>query len=236
MPNIYSPITLHEAPTSLDHVPRWGDVIALYDAKFKMPVRLAALTNLAGSYAAKVLTGSAPAPLVIDGKNAVAGDRVLLAGQTAAALNGIYTVTAAGSGAESWVLTRATDFDESSKVYSGVKVTVTEGTSSHEVTYVLATDGAIVLDSTGLNFTADTGNAAGGAAVREYSGTVAAGDSMPKTFTHNMGTLKVTVDIFRDSDGATVFADVTRPDANSVTVLFGANPVEDFTVLVRAEV
>ncbi|WP_373871803.1 phage tail fiber protein [Aeromonas caviae] len=53
--------------------------------------------------------------------------RVLVKNQTAAAQNGIYTLTTAGSTTVAWVLTRATDADTSAKL-AGAVITVDQGT------------------------------------------------------------------------------------------------------------
>lgn len=78
----------------------------------KQEVRVAATSNVAS------LSGL----LTIDGVTLVAGDRVLLTGQTSAAANGIY-VAAAGA----WA--RATDANTTSKI-TGAVVSVAEGTTA----------------------------------------------------------------------------------------------------------
>jgi hypothetical protein len=83
----------------------------------------------------------------IDGTAVVAGDRVLVAGQTPSpsAANGIYTV-AAGA----W--TRATDADVSAEVVSGMYTFITNGTLYANTGWVLQTENPIVLGTTPLTF------------------------------------------------------------------------------------
>ncbi len=91
----------------------------------------------------------------VDGISLVAGDRVLVAGQTDATTNGIYVVA---SGAWS----RATDFDETSESKEGDFVFVVEGTANGNHGYVLISEGSganesIIFGTDSLNFTKFTG-------------------------------------------------------------------------------
>lgn len=81
----------------------------------------------------------------VDGVALTAGQRILVAGQTAAETNGIYVVA---SGA--W--TRATDADSSSEVKDGMSVFVEEGTNYGDSTWVLVTNNDITLNTTALSF------------------------------------------------------------------------------------
>ncbi len=81
----------------------------------------------------------------IDGVAVVTGDRVLVRGQVSAATNGIYVVS---SGA--W--TRATDFDATAEVLSGLLVTVSEGTAKADSLWMLTTNAPITLGATSLAF------------------------------------------------------------------------------------
>lgn len=130
---------------------------------YKDPVRAAATTNIA-------LTGTQ----TIDGVAVVAGDRVLVAGQTTASQNGIYVV-AAGA----W--TRATDADANAEVAPGMATFVSEGTSNGNKRFVLITDAPITVGTTSLSFTPDSSagasytgsnvNAGGVGVFKQLSGT-----------------------------------------------------------------
>jgi len=76
------------------------------------------------------LTASANGALTIDSVAATVGDRILVKDQTTTRYNGIYTVTDIGGVSTPWVLTRATDFDNSiaGEVYPGDFTFITHGT------------------------------------------------------------------------------------------------------------
>ena len=101
----------------------------------KVPCRAATTANLAA------LSGL----LTVDGVVLVAGDRVLVKNQTTGSQNGIY-IAAAGA----WA--RAADVDASAELVSGMLVSVAEGTANADSTWMLATDGAIVLGTTALTW------------------------------------------------------------------------------------
>jgi hypothetical protein len=237
MPTYYSQINMLVPPTQADHLARLSDVSGLYSSHFKLPVRAASTANLAASYdpGAKTLTASANGGLVVDGVALYADDRVLVAGQTAGTQNGIYVVTSPGGLSAQWAMVRSPDFDETAKIYSAVKVTAASGTVYDNRTFILATDAPITLDSTALDFVEDASSGGGGGgSLAQFIGSLQYGDPAAKTINHGLNTKNVSVDIFRDADGASVIADVTRPTVNSVTVTFAAAPTEAFTVLVRA--
>jgi hypothetical protein len=100
----------------------------------KAPVKAIAVENL-------TLSGQQS----VDGVALVAGDRVLAAGQSAGADNGIYVVA---SGAWS----RSDDADSSAEVKDGMSVYVEQGTAYHDSTWVLITNNAITLGTTALTF------------------------------------------------------------------------------------
>lgn len=81
----------------------------------------------------------------IDGIGVVAGDRVLVTGQSAAAENGIYIVSAGA-----WV--RSTDADTDAEVTSGLFTFVEEGATKGSSGWVLATANPIVVGNTPLQF------------------------------------------------------------------------------------
>lgn len=79
---------------------------------------------------------------------ALAGkNRVLLAGQTNPAQNGIYVWNAITS-----KLVRAADADSGTEISAGMKVYVEEGTQNSQTNWTLITPGLIVLGSTGITF------------------------------------------------------------------------------------
>lgn len=125
----------------------------------------------------------------IDGVTPVAGDRVLVAGQTAGQDNGIYLV-ASGS----W--TRATDADSSTEVKDGMSVFVEQGTEFHDSTWVLVTNNDITLGTTALEFVRFSG-----------LGQVTAGDGLGKS--GNDIFVKVGAGMRLANDEVTLKADTT---------------------------
>ncbi|QQG37864.1 MAG: hypothetical protein HYS26_04550 [Candidatus Kaiserbacteria bacterium] len=115
-------------------------------------VRLATTSNI-------TLSGTQ----TIDGVSAIAGDRVLVMGQSTASANGIYVV-AAGA----W--SRSSDANENSEVITGMYTFVTEGTAYANTGWSLITPATITLDSTSLSFTQFSG-----------SSEITAGDGLTKS-------------------------------------------------------
>jgi hypothetical protein len=123
-------------PATADgHAATWGQVKDLLSGARKTDVRLVATAQ-------RALTGLA----AIDGVTPVAGDRILLTGQTAAAENGIYT---AASGA--WA--RAADADQASEFATQWLVTAAQGNVNADTLWQHATDGVVTLGTTSLAFT-----------------------------------------------------------------------------------
>ncbi len=68
------------------------------------------------------------APFSADGITPSIGDRILMKNQSSQLQNGIYTLTVAGNLVdESWVMTRATDFDQSGDIVQDVVMFVNQG-------------------------------------------------------------------------------------------------------------
>lgn len=98
----------------------------------------------------------------IDGVTLVAGDRVLLGGQSTASQNGLYVWNGAAT-----PMTRTTDADSNAEVTSGMYVWVSEGTANGGKSYVLTTPDPIILGTTPLTFVLFSG---GGAPVSSVDG------------------------------------------------------------------
>ncbi len=105
---------------------------------WKASARLVANTNV----------NVASAPASIDGTAPANGDRILLVGQTTPSQNGLYQYNGSGS-----ALTRSTDADASAEVTAGMTVPVAEGTTFADTIWLLTTNDAVVLGTTGLTFT-----------------------------------------------------------------------------------
>lgn len=81
------------------------------------------------------LTGVALAAISLDSSSPSVGDRVLIKNQVSTFQNGIYTVTATGSGVAVFVLTRAADADQSTDYKTGDSVFITSGSTLSATTW-----------------------------------------------------------------------------------------------------
>jgi len=103
------------------------------------------------------LTATANGALAVDGLMVVGGDRVLVKDQASLQHNGAYVVTATGSGAAPFVLTRAADYDQAStEIIQGSAFPITAGDTLDSTAWVLITGGTITVGTTPLEFEALT--------------------------------------------------------------------------------
>lgn len=120
---------------------------------YKNSVKAVTTGNLAGTYAAGVLTLTATGALAAqDGITMAVGDRLGLVAQTAGLENGIFTITVLGTTGVSAVLTRATDADSDAEVTPDLQFRVEQGTLNADALYVLDVNGPVTVGSTALVF------------------------------------------------------------------------------------
>lgn len=202
----------------------------------KAPVKAASTTNIS-------LSGAQ----TIDGVSIVAGDRVLVAGQTAGAANGIY-VAATGA----W--TRATDADQDGEIVQGTLVAVYAGTANGDSLWGLTSDVSVVIGSTvttwakiisgGAGFSiAGAGLTGTGSTVavnvgsglvadptlrvdntiynRKYKETLSAG-AATRSITHNLNNADVEAKFFDIATGDRVLVGYTSTGVNTISAEFGA--------------
>lgn len=138
----------------------------------KASVRVATTANLAGTYnnGAGTITAGSNGAISVDGVSLVVNDRVLVKDQSTAAQNGFYKVTTVGSGSAAFVLTRTPDADAASELTAGAFTFTEEGTANADNGYVLSTNGAITLGTTGITFEQFSG-----------AGQISAGNGLTKT-------------------------------------------------------
>jgi len=95
------------------------------------------------------LAGSAPD--TYDGISLTGSDTVLVAGNTDATENGLYTIQTLGTGANgTWV--RHSDMDTSAEVNATVLVGITEGTRFGNTVWLLDSMGGLTVGSSNINF------------------------------------------------------------------------------------
>jgi len=153
--NLAEPTLDHHAATKF-YVDSTAQGLIVKDA-----ARLATTGNLAATYngTAKTLTADANGALIVDGKTAVAGDRILVRNQTDATQNGIFDVTVTGDASNPFVLTRSADCDGSpaSEIKGGIFTFVQEGTVNGDNGFVVISDGIIVLGTDAINWSQFSG-------------------------------------------------------------------------------
>lgn len=188
----------------------------------KDSVRLATTAELNATYdngtgndgvGATLTNAGTQAVLQLDGVNAVAGNRVLVKNQVSnPEWNGIYTVTDIGSGSTNWVLTRATDFDNSpnGEVTPGAFTFVEEGNTQADNGYVVSTNGTITVGSTGIVWAQFSG-----------AGQITAGLGLSKTgntldVNVDGSTIEINSDTLRVKDAGITYAKIQNVTGLSV--------------------
>jgi len=129
-------------------------------------------SNGSSGVGATLTNAGTQAALTLDSIALSSGDRVLIKDQASALQNGVYTVTTVGSASVNWVLTRATDFDNSpgTEVSPGTFFFVEQGTTQADNGYVVSTNTAITIGTTAIDFSQFSG-----------AGQITAGDGLTKT-------------------------------------------------------
>ncbi len=131
------------------------------------PSYTAGTLDLDGGYGiGAVLESSTNARLSVDGTEAATGDRILVKNQANALHNGVYDVTAQGSGSAHWILTRANDMDGShvGQIKVGESVGVREGTNNYYQQFSISssgtgTNGAHIIGTDSITFVQYSGTA-----------------------------------------------------------------------------
>lgn len=103
------------------------------------------------------LTGVALAAISLDSSSPAVADRVLIKNQVSALQNGIYVVTATGSGIAVFVLTRATDFDMPSDTQTGDSIFITAGSTLAATTWTYNGIDSPTIGTTSISFVQSAG-------------------------------------------------------------------------------
>ena len=204
----YLQTDLRTPPTEQNHIVRMQDMIDYVAGMTTAPVDVVLTTPFDAAYntVGMTLTQTTPEELEIDGVTLLLGDRVLITGQLDKTQNGIYTVTTLGvDGTTEAVLTRAVDFDESTKIANGMIIPVDGGDVNAGTRWKLTTGAKpFVLDSVTLDFAKDVVDFT---KVVEMSFPIEGDDTdMSYLFTHDLNTLNVTHELYEDATGETVVA------------------------------
>jgi hypothetical protein len=140
-----------------------------------------------------------------DGVSPAQNDRVLVKNQTTQLQNGIYTLTTVGSASVAWVLTRATDMDQSVEIDGGDFVFVTGGSTLDNTGWV-QTEAGVTVGTSNIIFTQFSG-----------AGTYAAGNGL--TLTGN--TFSINTSITADLSTAQTFTNKTLTSPTLTTPSIG---------------
>lgn len=124
------------------------------------PACIAATTaNLAGytydngaSGVGATLTAGSNGAFLTDGASPSVNARILVKDQSTQAQNGIYTLSTVGDGSNPAILTRATDFDTSSDIQAGDRVSVVSGTLFSTTTWMMTQTSAITVGTTAITW------------------------------------------------------------------------------------
>lgn len=115
-----------------------------------IPVQYATTAALpANTYAGGVLTEVGTGALSVDGNSPVVGNRILVKNEVAQTNNGIYSVTATGSGIAAYALTRVSDYNSSANVIPGEATYVIGGTANVDAWFALTTAAPITVGGGG---------------------------------------------------------------------------------------
>lgn len=233
MQKYYANVALLATPTQDEHIVNKKYVDLAISKKVKEPVVAVLGTNLDATYNStnKTLTQTTAAVLVVDGVTVAVGDRVLIAGQTDATQNGIYTVTTLGTATVPAVLTRAVDFDSTSDISLNTMIPVQQGTQNADSTWSVTNDTAITLDTTPINF----GMYRDAAAPKKYQTTFSGdGTTTSWTITHGLNTDYLTVSMYDAASKSPVYFEYEATTSNTITVSadFAPDNTESFVVVI----
>lgn len=138
------------------------------------------------------------AALVLDNVSLNAGDRVLVKNQATTLQNGIYTVTTVGTVSTNWVLTRASDYDQSTagEVAAGDTTFVVAPAAQYSTTptqqntsWTMNNPGTISIGSSAITFVQSNASTAytGGTGISVSSGTISVDSTVLTTTSTQTG-------------------------------------------------
>jgi hypothetical protein len=153
-------------PTSTTKVIATLDDVAeaIQDFDIKDPVNAATTAALpfsptyanGSSGVGATLTGTVGI-LAFDGYTPALNDRILIKNQASTFQNGIYKVTTVGTALVGYVLTRATDFNQTANIIYGDTVGVLNGTVNANQQFTMNNNNAITVGTTAITFAQTSG-------------------------------------------------------------------------------
>jgi hypothetical protein len=191
--NVVDPTTAQDAATK-NYVDTSVSGTAYKEAcKYATTAALPTVTYANGaSGVGATLTATANGALSIDGSTPTVGQRILVKNQVAQLQNGVYTVTVVGTAGTVFVLTRATDLDQSSEIEDGTAFYVLSGTTNGGSSWVQVTTGTITFGTTSIVFSqfAGPGSILGGTGITVSGLTITVDTAWPgQTAITTLGTI-----------------------------------------------
>lgn len=122
---------------------------------------VATYSNGSSGVGATLTNNSTLAAFSVDGVSPSVNARILVKNQSSSFQNGIYTLTTVGSGAVAWVLTRSTDYNNTSQILPGNLLIVDNGTAN-TLTQWIQTGTVNTIGSDSIVFSQFTGSSSGG--------------------------------------------------------------------------
>lgn len=108
--------------------------------------------NNGASGVGATLTEVGTGALSVDGGSPAVGQRVLIKNEATAANNGLYLVTAAGSGIAAFILTRDTAYNSSGNIIPGIVTYVISGATLSDDFWAMTSAAPITVGTTGLTY------------------------------------------------------------------------------------
>ncbi len=135
----------------------------------------AVIYNNGSSGVGATLTGVAAGALSVDGSSPAVGQRILVKNQVSSFQNGIYVVTAAGSGIAVFVLTRSSDYNQASEALAGASTYVLSGTVNGATTWQQSSANVVTMGTDAITFaqTAGPGSITAGTGITVTGSSVA---------------------------------------------------------------
>lgn len=166
-----------------------GDVPAKNAADYATTAALPTVVYANGtSGVGATLTGVALAAISVDSASPTVGKRILVKNQVSTFQNGMYTVTATGSGIAVFVLTRATDYDESAEAIAGSSMLVVSGTTYAGTVWDQNSASSPVMGTDAITFvqTAGPGSVTGGTGITVTGSSIALANMANSTIKCNV--------------------------------------------------
>lgn len=98
------------------------------------------------------LTAGSNGAFSVDGSSPALNDRILVKDQTAQAENGVYSLSQVGDGSNPAILTRATDYDESSDMHAGDEIAVVGGVTLAGSKWMMTQTAVITVGTTAITW------------------------------------------------------------------------------------